>query len=58
MITAFVIRLIGGVAIAAGFAAAYMAGRANRVQQEPRRDGGRVDRAIPMEHEHGGGNET
>lgn len=58
MITDFVILLIGGVAIAAGFAATYMAGRVDCVKQEPRRDGGRVDRAIPMEHEHGGGNET
>ena len=58
MITDFVIRLIGCTAIATGFAAAYMAGRMDCVQQEPRRDGGQVDRAIPMEHEHGGGNET
>lgn len=58
MIPDFVIRLIGGVAIAAGFAAAYMAGRMDRVQQEPRRDGVQVDRAILMEHEHGGGNEA
>lgn len=58
MITDFVIRLIGCTAIDTGFAAAYMAGRSDRVQQEPRRDSGQADRSIPMEHEHGGGNET
>ena len=48
----WIVRLIGGAAIAVGFAAAYISGRDEGQRQEARRQS--QESSIYMEHEHGG----
>ena len=52
MMPDWIARLIGGAAIAVGFAAAYISGRDEGRRQEARRQ--RQEPPIYMEHEHGG----
>lgn len=52
MMPDWIVRLIGGAAIAVGFAAAYISGRDEGRRREARRQ--RQELPIYMEHEHGG----
>lgn len=52
MMPDWIVRLIGGAAIAVGFAAAYISGRDEGRRQEARRQS--QESLIYMEHEHGG----
>lgn len=52
MMPDWIVRPIGGAAIAVGFAAAYISGRDEGRRQEARRQ--RQEPSIYMEHEHGG----
>lgn len=52
MMPDWIVRLIGGAAIAVGFAAAYISGRDEGRRQEARRQC--QEPPIYMEHEHGG----
>lgn len=52
MMPDWIVRLIGGTAIAVGFAAAYISGRDEGRRQEARRQS--QESPIYMEHEHGG----
>lgn len=52
MMPDWIVRLIGGAAIVAGFAAAYISGRGEGRRQETRRQ--RQEPPIWMEHTHGG----
>lgn len=52
MMPDWIVRLIGGAAIAVGFAAAYISGRDEGRRQEARRQSQELP--IYMEHEHGG----
>lgn len=54
MIVDWLIRLIGCVAIAVGFAAAYLSGRQDARSQSRQETRQRTDQTIPMEHVHGG----
>ena len=50
----WLIRLIGGAAIAVGFTAAYLSGRQDARSQSRQAKNRRTDQTIPMEHIHGG----
>ncbi len=52
MMPDWIVRLIGGAAIAVGFAAAYVSGRDEGRRQEARRH--RQELPIYMDHTHGG----
>lgn len=52
MMPDWIVRLIGGATIVAGFAAAYISGRGEGRRQEARRQS--QEPPIYMEHEHGG----
>lgn len=52
MMPDWIVRLIGGAAIAVGFAAAYVSGRDEGRRQEARRH--RQELPIWMDHTHGG----
>ena len=52
MMPDWIVRLIGGAAIAVGFAAAYISGRDEGRRQEARRQS--QEWMIYMEHTHGG----
>ena len=53
MMPDWIVRLIGGSAIAVGFAAAYLSGRQD-ARSQSRQETRRTDQTIPMEHVHGG----